>query len=230
MDARKRNEFEEKIARNAGRFLITQLKGIIKLVDQGIQRIPESFWQSFQEDGIGAFRGLFEEVFLGHALDVLRQSPLPVDTQLINTAAVEWAKTYSFEMIQGITATTRPVVETAVTEFFSQPGLTLGDLRNTLSSTFGPVRAEMIAVTETTRASVEGERAFADALKQQGVDFDRFWDTRNDDRVCPICGPLNGVKEDDSGGYTHPVTGTRYEKPPAHVRCRCGERSEVQTA
>ena len=72
----------------------------------------------------------------------------------------------------------------------------------------------MIARTEVTRAAVEGERALVketnDIVSQHGIDpMVPIWQTRNDEIVCPICGPKHN-KEIKDGEY-----------PPAHPRCRC---------
>ena len=37
------------------------------------------------------------------------------------------------------------------------------------------------------------------------------WDTSADERVCPECGPLNGVVWEEGDGVA----------PPLHVNCRC---------
>ncbi len=76
---------------------------------------------------------------------------------------------------------------------------------------FSPVRAERIAVTETTRAVVEGERAYVAELEREtGQRMIPIWMTANDERVCPICAPRN-EKPIKDGVY-----------PPGHVGCRCG--------
>jgi hypothetical protein len=75
----------------------------------------------------------------------------------------------------------------------------------------------MIAVTEVTRASVEGERAQVRELAAQGVVLVATWQTANDELVCPVCGPRNGRREGD--GWDSP--------PPAHPRCRCWLNHEV---
>jgi hypothetical protein len=93
---------------------------------------------------------------------------------------------------------------------FYEEGWNLGQLRTDLERYYSPVRAEMIAVTETTRAAVEGERALVEALqKESGIGMAPIWQTSNDERVCPICGPKHG-KHITDGQY-----------PPAHPRCRC---------
>jgi ribosomal protein S2 len=84
-------------------------------------------------------------------------------------------------------------------------------LKDSLSSLFGPVRAEIIAITEVTRAAVEGERAMVAEVAKQGIQMVAVWNTNNDEIVCPICAPLNQKKQGEA--WTFP--------PPAHPRCRC---------
>lgn len=79
--------------------------------------------------------------------------------------------------------------------------------RDTITSTpeqpdtdalFGRTRAEGVAVTETTRASTEGERHAARALEAMRTDSKTavaIWHTAKDSKVCPICKPLEGLPE-----------------------------------
>jgi len=83
---------------------------------------------------------------------------------------------------------------------------------------FGPVRGEMIAVTETTRIRAESQRQI-----EEGEESTTFWRvlTTADDRVCEICGPLHGqVQPKVSRTFDHPSLGA-ISGPPFHVRCRC---------
>jgi len=45
------------------------------------------------------------------------------------------------------------------------------------------------------------------------------WWTNNDDRVCPICGPLHEEVVDIDENFVS--LGVEYQQPPAHVFCRC---------
>ncbi len=78
----------------------------------------------------------------------------------------------------------------------------------------GPDNAESIAITETTTANTEGETEAIKKAEKAGATITVLWKTEKDDRVCPICRPLDGQPES--------VWGNRFDKgPPAHPRCRC---------
>ena len=106
------------------------------------------------------------------------------------------------------------VVNKAIAKFAKTPGMTIGDLTRMLDPAFGSVRAEIIAVTETTRAYNAKVNEEQKQLNTTGLQMRRIWGTANDDIVCFSCGPLNGLPEDEwKGEYP--------EGPPAHPGCRC---------
>ena len=144
---------------------------------------------------------------------------IPLDIAKINVAAWTWANGYSYELIKGITATTQQVVSQAVAQFVGTPGMTIGDVVGMLETAFGPVRAQMIAVTETTRAYSHANRITQVLLREMGVETVRVWRTSADEKVCDICGPLEGKAEDDWGDLV--------DGPPGHVNCRCWTTSQV---
>jgi len=48
-----------------------------------------------------------------------------------------------------------------------------------------------------------------------------IWYTQADERVCPVCAPLHGKKQD--------VWEQQFPSgPPAHVRCRCGLEAKAK--
>ncbi len=92
----------------------------------------------------------------------------------------------------------------------------LPQLTQALEPVFGPARAEVIAVTETTRVIVESQRAASEA--DPAITHYRFLSAA-DEIVCPICGPNHGaVIEKRSAGFT---TAAGRMFPPLHPRCRC---------
>ena len=131
----------------------------------------------------------------------------------VNLAAMEWARRYSYELVTQLTDTTRKVVSEATRQFIETPGMTQGQLRNLLKPAFGEPRATMIATTEVTRANAQGVRIYQQMLANAGIEMVRIWNTATDEKVCPICGPLEGKPESEWGDQA--------EGPPAHVNCRC---------
>lgn len=131
--------------------------------------------------------------------------------ELANNAAVQWALGYGYDLVRGIIATTRDRIALEVAEYVRNSE-TIGTLIARLSagSMFSPVRAQMIAVTETTRAFQQGSLSSWKAT--EGIITGKEVRTNRDELVCPICSPKNGqiyVLDDPEGD------------PPFHVRCRC---------
>lgn len=143
---------------------------------------------------------------------ILAETSVGVDVAIMNEAAVAWARRATFELVSGITNTTRDILRRKVAEW-SASGEPLSVLRTALEPVFGTVRSQMIASTETTRAFAEGNLT---AWRESEVVESVEWNTVEDERVCPICVPLNGT--------TSPLPNPNFDgsgPPPAHVRCRC---------
>lgn len=136
----------------------------------------------------------------------------------LDDAALRYAAARAREVAAGIRQTTL--------ERFSRPieaglrnGHTYDYLRRRLTdaqeSLFGAERAELIGVTETTAAHSAAERGVIDLHNRfTGRILLAHWVTERDERVCPICRPLDGQPE-----Y---LWRERFPwGPPAHARCRC---------
>lgn len=80
------------------------------------------------------------------------------------------------------------------------------------------LRAERIVLTETANAMkvIENE-----AASRYGI-TEMIWHTSLDERVCPICLPLEGERKKIGDVYSG-----GYDGPPAHVSCRCYEEEVV---
>lgn len=144
------------------------------------------------------------------------------DWTLTNTEAWEWAEQYAGQLIAGIDRTTVERTRQAVGRWVLN-GEPLARLAEDLTPIYGPLRAEMIAATEVTRAFAEGNKR---AYRESGVVSMVEWRTARDERVCPICGPLHGqqlaMDTDWRGFLPDTVQLSRgFHLPPAHVRCRC---------
>jgi len=130
---------------------------------------------------------------------------LAADFDLINQGVLEFTRTFGDEWWGRLEGTTREGLRAAIGANIST-GAPLSNLKKSLEPLFGKTRAEMIASTETTRLYAEGNSI---AYRAAGV-TQLEWRTAQDERVCPICGPLHKEK--------FPIDG---DKPPAHCRCRC---------
>jgi hypothetical protein len=109
--------------------------------------------------------------------EVLRTSAeigIAFDPALISQHALEWARTYSYELISGF------------------------------------------STTELTRAYSAATNEVREQLLASGLVMRKWWITKADERVCPICGPLHEQPE-TTWAFTFP------DGPPAHVNCRCRE-------
>lgn len=145
-----------------------------------------------------------------------------IDYTLANAEAVKWAKEYAYSLVKGINETTRDTLRTVVRSFVDTPGFTLGDIMRELP--FDEVRAQRIAITETTRAFAEGEMMAGRELRREfpGVRIIKIFYTNADDRVCPVCAPLDGMEVDFEDGFTTEEDKSEgIDAPPAHPGCRC---------
>lgn len=81
----------------------------------------------------------------------------------------------------------------------------------------GKARSEMIARTETTRASNFGK---LHAYQKAGEKGKKEWITHKDDRTSDVCNRLDGQIVDLNDNFKDPKTGWEGLAPPAHVNCR----------
>lgn len=98
------------------------------------------------------------------------------------------------------------------------PELAADEVIITVDDEMGPELIDLIVVTRSTEAQSETRRdAAADAARATGLPVEEYWVTQQDDRVCPICGPLH----DQPSKVWEP---TFPLGPPGHVNCRCDLR------
>lgn len=160
---------------------------------------------------------LFAAVALGvdNADDQLAEISLSIDTIDATETAREWARTYSYELVRGLNANSKRMVSNALREWIGS-GRDIEELASELAPIFGRKRAEVITITETTRAFNQG---YIEGLREAGIERKQWW-TRQDERVCPICRPLHG-KTLPLDEMFETVKGDLIIGPPAHPRCRC---------
>jgi len=213
--------WEADLVKELAKILQVQKGQILELLGDppNLNNIPEDMWR---QHGDALFRAVEKHslgAYIAAAEQVLAGSPIGVDWGLVNAEAARWARANAQSLSLDLVSTNRQNIGEAIAGFFEE-GQTIGFLRERLASLLGPVRAELIASTEITRAAVEGELALVRELGKEGVELTAFWITERDERVCPICSPLDGLAESPEGGFA-PGGGMGIPSPPAHPRCRC---------
>lgn len=151
------------------------------------------------------------------AADNLGRVLMGVNWRLPNIAAMSWARGASYELVHGITETSRRVIQDALGDWVRDGG-PMGDLVSRLAPQFGEVRARAIAVTESTNGYREGSRIL---YRDAGVRKAQIL-TNQDDHVCGICRPYHMMIVDIEEG----VPGVGW--PSFHVGCRCFIRPVIE--
>lgn len=174
--------------------------------------LDNEFWSNEERELWSVLVSLFVDTVMDGVqggVDILPPDiAILMDFDYVNQSAIDYAREYRYELIKGITQTTQKQVQTLISDWV-QSGNPLKDLEAQLDPIFGKVRAQMIASTEVTRvfqesnARVWRSTGFVDVIEYQ---------TSRDDRVCPICAPLDGKELPLNDKTDH---------PPKHVRCRC---------
>ena len=171
-------------------------------------------WAKINGDLRAAIQPEISRIATEHAMRTAAEIGVEFDIAVINEAALAWANEYTMELVKGLTETTRAVVQRAIDAFIATPGMTTGDLTGLLEPAFGRIRAEMIGITEVTRAYSAATNVYKKLLAEAGLNSERIWNTSADEKVCPICGPLDGQPEREWADMFP-------SGPPAHPRCRC---------
>jgi len=148
-------------------------------------------------------------------LSLVPLAEIDIDFALVNEAVRDWAQRYTFDLVTAINDTSRTFLRESLSAWTAS-GDPLSALTETLMPMFGPVRAEMIGVTEVTRAFAQGN---IEAWRAAGVIEQMQWNTAEDSLVDN--GDPSGPCNINSGqvvaiGDPFPSGDT---EPPAHVRC-----------
>jgi hypothetical protein len=211
MDVVNRAELEQRLARVIGRDQRVALNELLGFLGDppAIENVPLSYWdtgwRAIQKDVEPALL----DTYLQQAEGLMAEINIGIEWDQLNLTASNWAATYSEQLLKQMFNRTYEGVSQVVPRFYTE-GWNINQLTGELERWYSPVRAEMIAVTETTRAATEGERAVAEQLnRESGIELVPVWLTVNDELVCPICGARN-EKQIVDGKF-----------PPAHPRCRC---------
>jgi len=211
MDVINRDQLERKLARIISSSQRKELDKLLLMLGDppDINNVPSTYWVNGWKDLSKQVEPVLMVIFIQQAEALMDDIVIGVDWGLVNTAAANWAREHSEAVLKRLFDVTYQGLTETIPKFY-ELGWNLGDLQSALERWYSPVRAEMIAITETTRAAVEGEKALVKLLKQEnGIEMIPIWKTAKDERVCPLCGPR----------HNQPITDGVY--PPLHPRCRC---------
>lgn len=182
--------------------------------------LSEQFWSEEERALFNTLApSLLSVIFRGveeGAAQLPKGAQLLLDWDLVNQAVLDYLNRYKAR-IKGISDTTAKHVRREI-ENWVRSGDPLPVLTQRLAPWFGPKRAKRIAVTEVTRLYADGNQL---AWRQSGLVSANRWNTARDERVCPICAPLNGVVVPMGEGFTPSGPGLGPTAPPIHVNCRC---------
>jgi SPP1 gp7 family putative phage head morphogenesis protein len=178
--------------------------------------INDSFWRNEKNRLLAILLPRLTQMSFEAAKQAAQKAGIGFNPALANANAANWARTYTDSLLDQLGTTSQAGIGELVGKWVETPGATYGELQKSLMQ-YGAVRAQAIAVTETTRAYSEGEMQ---AYKQEGITHIK-WYTNRDEETCPVCRPLHGkvVKIGDEFGKDR--KGKPFTSPPAHVNCRC---------
>jgi SPP1 gp7 family putative phage head morphogenesis protein len=166
---------------------------------------------------------------LSHGWRVAAPSGIHFAFDDTNPKALDWIAQHAAERITNISDATREAVKDAVERAFEDQ-FNVDDLADELIDLVGnDDRAELIAATETMAAANAGQQEAWDQAVEDGLltgQEQQVWITTPDERLCPICEPLDGVTAGLDDYFD--VDGDQIDGPPAHPRCRCTVGLELQ--
>ena len=213
------------------RELKRQMRAVLAELKKENLQIDDFFWDEHERRMRNAIVPVLEEIYRTGAArptDVILGKKGVLDfLGELTSSSLRWARRHALLLVADITDTSRKFVRQVIDEYFANPEMTIRELTALLEPRFGQITAEMIAVTETTRAYHEGVTQTANEIRRAGFQMIGIWLTAVDDRVCEICGPLEGAKETYPGSNQWPHPDGMTYTPPAHPRCRCDVAHEL---
>ena len=219
IDDLRREYFENRLGRAVGGRFAKERKELMGLLGDppDLNNVPDTFWTNNYNATSHELYFIIADIAAESGLLLQEQTvgAMVIDWAMVNQNAATWARQYTYGLVTGINDTSRTWLQKTIPAF-REEAWTRAQLEAELRKIYSPVHASMIAVTETTRAAVEGDRLVVDRIREDtGMQMKPIWRTSEDELVCPICGP-RANKEITDGMF-----------PPAHPRCRCNVSWEI---
>jgi hypothetical protein len=201
-------------------------KSALGSVEWLLEDLTPEWWRTAGGNPANDFMRAFSSAVVDGVSLFGENAAIGLDYTAVNTQAAEYASTYVTDWMTSLDSATADALRAALNRFVLTPGATLRDVMDMIP--FNEQRSMTIAVTETTRAYAEGNQIAANEMARQfpDVEVTKMWFTNNDDRVCEVCGALEGQEVPFNGEWE--VAGMRVKNPPAHVNCRCWADSSTR--
>jgi len=223
-DIANRTQIEDSLSEVIAKLLARQRREFLPAVEAAP---PEETDRRYGAVWLPRWRRLAEVLTIGLAIPLVdihrigrrgldKSLGLGLDSDYGDSLSMQWGVARAKAAADLITANTRKMFEAANAKDLPSDVTRTEILRAATDRVFSKDRADNIAITETTNAHSAGEFAARDMSNQKGSGPSIFahWQTAEDDKVCPICLPLNDQPE-------YLWVPKFPNGPPAHNRCRC---------
>lgn len=133
----------------------------------------------------------------------------------LSEAVIKVADKHTAHLVSQVTKTTKSYIQRSIKQSIAAGEGREAAIERIQKKIASPVRAEMIAQTESVNAYQSGLDVFGE---ESGV-TSWTWDALIG--ACKLCSPLDGVTHKVGVPFVLP-NGTEVLRPAAHTRCRCG--------
>lgn len=195
--------------------VLTQVSKAIEFIEGSADSVEEILFAALVAGAKGANKNLQKR-----ELRAARGYSFSFDKT--NPRATSWAKQHAGKLVKQVAQTTRERIRELVESAFESQ-FDVDDLAREIRGIIRDRdRALTIARTETMTAANQGQLQLWDQAKQKGLltgKEGKEWITTPDDRLCPVCSPMNG--EVVAMHKYFDVGGSKVDAPPAHPNCRC---------
>lgn len=200
----------DEIERRLARLILGVERAFLRIMEESGGTLPFNFWTDYarelRNEIAGPLRKYIEQSFSNYSdyVEFIDRVGAIEDIDTLMTRAIE-------EVAKGVSDNSRRQFEKLMGE-----GVNYEEIIERMAIRFSSGHAEQIAVTELTRAEGYFSDALQSRLAEQGAASQIRWLTSEDEKVCPICAPLDHKLKKDGGWDTK---FGKIERPPAHPNC-----------
>ena len=203
--------------------LSTRVEGLVVWSEVQLHPITASTTPPLSDERWKAERALLNAAVSGYLLELVTIGAeageviyaIPLGLGPLDEAVMKAAGQQTARLVKDVTKTTRKLISSAIEQSIAQGEDIAATLERIQSIVANPVRAELIARTESVFAYQGGLETFA---AESGAKSST-WDALSG--ACQLCAPLDG-KTVKIGEAFVLGNGATVIHPPGHPRCRCG--------